>query len=339
MKRERLYFSGTRRARPLRRSLDGIGRALERQPTVVSRFASSQATDKVSATNSTGRTASGDPSARSTCHRPQGQLRPALRLSARRAGTKTPEYDLSRGCRCNCRCAPPRKSGCPRMPLASAAATQTRNELAARALVQDMPKEVWDETRLAPPSADPAEPQPRALTLRAFMVLSALYDLRNANTMRQCSFCGSWFTVRRTGALYCSQSCNVTALRARRLSGPERNSQPWRQLARSKTKAGTTIHQARWSVPGPAGKRQQRTKNFANAKEAKAFAARQTTEVELKGVGDPQKRSFGSYLRSWLATLRDRAELSPVTIDGIRAPRRNADARARHDPARKTDRQ
>ena len=83
-----------------------------------------------------------------------------------------------------------------------------------------------------------------------------------------------------------------------------------------KSKAGTTIHQARWSVPGPAGKRQQRTKNFATAKEAKAFAARQTTEVELKGVGDPQKRSFGSYLRSWLATLRDRAELSPVTING-----------------------
>ena len=83
-----------------------------------------------------------------------------------------------------------------------------------------------------------------------------------------------------------------------------------------KTKAGTTIYQARWSVPGPAGKRQQRTKNFENAKDAKAFAARQTTEVERKGVGDPHRRSFGSYLKSWLATLRDRAELSPVTIDG-----------------------
>ena len=83
-----------------------------------------------------------------------------------------------------------------------------------------------------------------------------------------------------------------------------------------KTKAGTTIYQARWSVPGPAGKRQQRTKNFENAKDAKAFAARQTTEVERKGVGDPHKRSFGSYLSSWLATLRDRAELSPVTIAG-----------------------
>jgi integrase len=69
-------------------------------------------------------------------------------------------------------------------------------------------------------------------------------------------------------------------------------------------------------VPGPAGKRQQRTRNFANAKDAKAFAARQTTEVERKGVGDPHKRSFGTYLRSWLATLRDRAELSPVTIAG-----------------------
>ena len=69
---------------------------------------------------------------------------------------------------------------------------------------------------------------------------------------------------------------------------------------------------------------------------AKAFAARQTTEVELKGVGDPHKRSFGSYLRSWLATLRDRAELSPVTINGYE---RHAEMlmRARHDPARKAD--
>ena len=33
-------------------------------------------------------------------------------------------------------------------------------------------------------------------------------------------------------------------------------------------------------------------------------------------MGDPHRRSFGSYLKSWLATLRDRAELSPVTIDG-----------------------
>jgi integrase len=87
-------------------------------------------------------------------------------------------------------------------------------------------------------------------------------------------------------------------------------------IRKLKTKAGTTIYQARWSVPGPAGKRQQRTKNFGNAKDAKAFAARQTTEVERKGVGDPHKRSFGAYLRSWLATLRDRAELSPVTIAG-----------------------
>ena len=105
------------------------------------------------------------------------------------------------------------------MPQASATATQTRNELAARALVQDTPREVWDETRLVPSDADPVEPQPRALTLRAFMVLSALYDLRNANSMRQCALCGSWFTVRRTGALYCSQSCNVHSA----LATPERD--------------------------------------------------------------------------------------------------------------------
>ena len=89
----------------------------------------------------------------------------------------------------------------------------TRNELAARALVRDTPKEVWDETRLVPSDADTIEPQPRAVTLRAFMVLSALYDLRNANMMRPCLLCSSWFTVRRTGALYCSQSCNVTGIK------------------------------------------------------------------------------------------------------------------------------
>jgi hypothetical protein len=89
----------------------------------------------------------------------------------------------------------------------------THNELAVRALVRDTPREVWDETRLVPSDADPVEPQPRALTLRAFMVLSALYDLRNANTMRQCPVCGMWFTVRRTGARYCSQSCNVIGLK------------------------------------------------------------------------------------------------------------------------------
>src|SRR5262249_6500240 len=89
----------------------------------------------------------------------------------------------------------------------------TRTELAASALIQDTPREVWDETRLVPSDADPGELEPRALTLRAFMVLSALYDLRNANTMRQCKLCHYWFTVRRIGALYCSQSCNVWGLK------------------------------------------------------------------------------------------------------------------------------
>src|SRR5262245_53385063 len=60
----------------------------------------------------------------------------------------------------------------------------------------------------------------------------------------------------------------------------------------------------------------QRTKNFPTAKEAKQFAAKQANEVERKGVGDPLKRTFGAYLKSWLTTLRDRADLSPQTIEG-----------------------
>jgi hypothetical protein len=92
----------------------------------------------------------------------------------------------------------------------------TRTKAAARALVDVTPATVWAQTTLRPSSDDPRIPEHHAQSLWAFMLLSALSDLRNANTMRRCirPSCRTWFTLRRVGALYCSQSCNVQALNA-----------------------------------------------------------------------------------------------------------------------------
>ena len=216
MKRERLYFSGTRR-----RATRYVGaqteseERLEEQPTVISRFA-------ILASDGQGQ--------RYELNRPDSFWRSfsEVDLSDRRQGrnfvrrygcplgvlgTTSPEYALSLWLPMQLPLHAAAQVWLPEDAALLSHCDTTRNELAARALVQDTPREVWDETRLVPSDADPVEPQPRALTLRAFMVLSALYDLRNANTMRQCSLCGSWFTVRRTGALYCSQSCNVFGLK------------------------------------------------------------------------------------------------------------------------------
>ena len=216
MKRERLYFSGTRR-----RAASYVGvkieseERLEGQPTVISRFAM---------------IASDGQGQRYELNRPDSFWRTfgEVDLADRRQGlsfvrrygcplgvlgTTSAGYDLSLWLPAQL---PLRAAAQVWLPVDAAGISRcdmTRNELAARALVRDTPKEVWDETRLVPSDADSIEPQPRAVTLRAFMVLSALYDLRNANMMRPCLQCGFWFTVRRTGALYCSQSCNVTGIK------------------------------------------------------------------------------------------------------------------------------
>ena len=222
MKRERLYFSGTRR-----RATRYVGvqtqtkNRLGEQPTVVSRFA-------ILASDGQGQSYELD--------RPDSFWRSfsEIDLTDRRAdifvqrygcplgvlGTTSPEYDLSLWLpvQLPLRAAAQVWSPADAAGISRCDTDTARTEHAARALVQGMPMEVWDETRLVPSSADPLEPQPRALTLQAFMVLSALYDLRNANSMRRCSLCGSWFTMRRTGALYCSQSCNVSELRRQRIT-------------------------------------------------------------------------------------------------------------------------
>jgi integrase len=71
-----------------------------------------------------------------------------------------------------------------------------------------------------------------------------------------------------------------------------------------------------WRESGPGGKARLRNKTFAKAADAKAYAAKMEAEVERRGVGDPERHTTRQYLVRWLATLRDRGEHSPTTLDG-----------------------
>jgi integrase len=76
---------------------------------------------------------------------------------------------------------------------------------------------------------------------------------------------------------------------------------------------GTPFYRALWYVES-GGKRRQMTKSFAKRSEAKAYAAKMETEIEQKGVGDPDKHDLGRYLKRWLATLRASGDHSPTTL-------------------------
>jgi integrase len=71
-----------------------------------------------------------------------------------------------------------------------------------------------------------------------------------------------------------------------------------------------------WRESGPGGKARLRNKSFTKAAAAKAYAAKMESEVERRGVGDPGRHTAGKYFRRWLATLRDRGEHSPTTLQG-----------------------
>ncbi len=81
---------------------------------------------------------------------------------------------------------------------------------------------------------------------------------------------------------------------------------------------GQAIWQSRWREPGSNGKDRQRAKNFTNAKDAKAHAAKVEQEIERRGVGDPTRQSTEQYLRGWVALLERRGEHSPSTLSDYR---------------------
>ena len=67
-----------------------------------------------------------------------------------------------------------------------------------------------------------------------------------------------------------------------------------------------------WFLRTEDGRRVQKSKVFALAREAKAHAARMADEVE-GGVGDPDDQTFSQFAGKWLAGLEARNELSPAT--------------------------
>ena len=83
-----------------------------------------------------------------------------------------------------------------------------------------------------------------------------------------------------------------------------------------RTHRGRIVYRAVWRESGPGGKARLRNKTFAKAADAKAYAAKMEAEVERRGVGDPERHTTRQYLVRWLATLRDRGEHSPTTLDG-----------------------
>lgn len=92
------------------------------------------------------------------------------------------------------------------------------------------------------------------------------------------------------------------------------------------TKKGTIRWQCRWAIPGPNGRLQERSQNFATLKEAKAYAVRMQ-ETESHGVGDPHRHDLARYLRGWLAHLRQRDDLAPTTLHSYE---RQAEAAIHH---------
>ena len=79
---------------------------------------------------------------------------------------------------------------------------------------------------------------------------------------------------------------------------------------------GRITYRAVWRESGSGGKARLRNKSFVRAADAKAYAARMEAEVERRGIGDPARHTTGQYLSRWLATLRDRGEHSPTTLEG-----------------------
>ena len=80
---------------------------------------------------------------------------------------------------------------------------------------------------------------------------------------------------------------------------------------------GTVFYQACWHL-NIMGKRKQQTKAFARQSDAKAYAVKMADEAEGRGIHDPNRYTFRSYMDHWLDQMEDRGEHSVTTLMGYR---------------------
>lgn len=81
---------------------------------------------------------------------------------------------------------------------------------------------------------------------------------------------------------------------------------------------GTIFYRAVWHTTDLKGRRKQETESFARHADAKAHAGRMEIEVERKGIADPDRQTVAIFFRRWIATLKQRSDLSPRTIGNYR---------------------
>lgn len=60
----------------------------------------------------------------------------------------------------------------------------------------------------------------------------------------------------------------------------------------------------------------QKSQSFLKRADAKAHASKMENEVERRGVGDPEKHTVNRFFKRWIATLKQRDELSTTTLLG-----------------------
>ena len=111
--------------------------------------------------------------------------------------------------------------------------------------------------------------------LAAFLVARAVFAMapRPMQPLLTCAS-GSRSFASSARTAFCSASC-----RAMPLSKGESRMASFRK---SLTKKGTLRWQAVWQEPGPSGRTQRRTKNFASQKEARAYAQRMEQGIRTR---------------------------------------------------------
>ena len=107
---------------------------------------------------------------------------------------------------------------------------------------------------------------------------------------------------------FCSTSCEPSTIK----TGRSRMA----SVRKSITGKGTTRWQAVWQEPAPGGRRRDEQKT-STAKRKRASTPAQERRSRTPRRRRPEKHSLERYLKRWLATLTERGEHSPSTLDRI----------------------